>query len=85
MSNLYIIECCYSYDQTFFFKCLHIAIKILYTINSFFAFFQSYGGFVAAHILAQGSGMFKCGIAVAPVTDWKYYGECHLDLLYFQK
>ena len=25
--------------------------------------------------LGAGSGVFKCGIAVAPVSSWMYYGE----------
>ena len=37
--------------------------------------FQSYGGFVTAHALGHDSQAFNCGIAVAPVTDWRYYGE----------
>ena len=40
-----------------------------------FIFLQSYGGFLTASILGRGDGVFKCGVAVAPVTDWRYYGE----------
>lgn len=25
-------------------------------------------------VLGAGSGVFKCGIAVAPVSKWEYYG-----------
>lgn len=25
-------------------------------------------------VLGSGSGLFKCGIAVAPVAKWEYYG-----------
>jgi inactive dipeptidyl peptidase 10 len=35
----------------------------------------SYGGFVAALALASPLGVFHCGISVAPVTNWKLYGE----------
>lgn len=36
----------------------------------------SYGGYAAGMALAQdNSGVFKCGLSVAPVTDWIYYGN----------
>uniref|UniRef100_A0A673A636 Dipeptidyl peptidase 4-like n=1 Tax=Sphaeramia orbicularis TaxID=375764 RepID=A0A673A636_9TELE len=34
----------------------------------------SYGGYVTSMALGAGSGVFKCGMAVAPVSKWKYYG-----------
>uniref|UniRef100_A0A7N8XY11 Fibroblast activation protein, alpha n=1 Tax=Mastacembelus armatus TaxID=205130 RepID=A0A7N8XY11_9TELE len=36
----------------------------------------SYGGYVTSMALGAGTGLFKCGIAVAPVAKWEYYGEC---------
>ncbi|NWU79985.1 DPP4 peptidase, partial [Onychorhynchus coronatus] len=33
----------------------------------------SYGGYVTSMVLGSGSGVFKCGIAVAPVSHWQYY------------
>jgi dipeptidyl-peptidase-4 len=33
----------------------------------------SYGGYNTLMAMCEGSGIFKAGIAVAPVTDWKYY------------
>ena len=37
---------------------------------------QSYGGFVVAHILGdKDDTTVSCGIAVAPVTDFRYYGQ----------
>ncbi|NXA32846.1 DPP4 peptidase, partial [Eudromia elegans] len=33
----------------------------------------SYGGYVTSMALGSGSGVFKCGIAVAPVSRWQYY------------
>uniref|UniRef100_A0A8C1ZJ91 Fibroblast activation protein, alpha n=1 Tax=Cyprinus carpio TaxID=7962 RepID=A0A8C1ZJ91_CYPCA len=36
----------------------------------------SYGGYVTSMVLGSGSGLFKCGIAVAPVAKWDYY-EIH--------
>ncbi|POI33976.1 hypothetical protein CIB84_002272, partial [Bambusicola thoracicus] len=35
----------------------------------------SYGGYVTSMVLGSGSGVFKCGIAVAPVSRWQYYGK----------
>ena len=37
--------------------------------------FQSYGGFLTSSVIGQGTEAFKCGLAVAPVTDWRYYGK----------
>lgn len=35
----------------------------------------SYGGYAAGLALAKDTeGVFKCGISVAPVTDWTLYG-----------
>ena len=36
---------------------------------------QSYGGFVTSHALGRKESPFQCGVAVAPVTDWRYYGK----------
>ena len=45
--------------------------------------FQSYGGFVTAHALGdEHSKVFKCGISVAPVTDFRYYGS-HFELFVY--
>uniref|UniRef100_A0A8B9JMQ7 Dipeptidyl-peptidase 4 n=1 Tax=Astyanax mexicanus TaxID=7994 RepID=A0A8B9JMQ7_ASTMX len=33
----------------------------------------SYGGYVTSMVLGAGSGVFKCGMAVAPVSKWEYY------------
>ncbi len=46
--------------------------------------FQSYGGFVTAHALGHDIRAFNCGIAVAPVTDWRYYGEIMCPLISFE-
>lgn len=35
---------------------------------------QSYGGYITSMVLGAGSGVFKCGMAVAPVSKWEYYG-----------
>ncbi|BFZ22013.1 hypothetical protein BsWGS_25052 [Bradybaena similaris] len=40
----------------------------------------SYGGFVTASALGQaGKKIFRCGIAVAPVTDWIYYDSVYTE------
>ena len=40
----------------------------------------SYGGYVAGMMLsetsANHSSLLKCGVAVCPVVDWRYYGIC---------
>uniref|UniRef100_A0A8C9WCN4 Inactive dipeptidyl peptidase 10-like n=1 Tax=Scleropages formosus TaxID=113540 RepID=A0A8C9WCN4_SCLFO len=33
-----------------------------------------YGGFLATLLLLSSDTLFKCGVAVAPVVDWKLYG-----------
>lgn len=43
-----------------------------------FPLMQSYGGFLTSYVLGVNSGVFKVGMAVAPVTDWRYYGEYEL-------
>lgn len=50
----------------------------------------SYGGYSTAMILMKDEhDVFKCGISVAPVTNWIYYGKsryfsktCILELTY---
>ncbi|XP_045154009.1 prolyl endopeptidase FAP [Echinops telfairi] len=39
----------------------------------------SYGGYVASLALASGTGLFKCGIAVAPVSSWEYYASIYTE------
>lgn len=33
----------------------------------------SYGGYNVLMSMSRGNGVFKAGVAIAPVTDWKYY------------
>lgn len=40
--------------------------------------FQAYGGFLSALLLLSQGSMFKCGIAVAPIANWRLYGETDL-------
>lgn len=39
----------------------------------------SYGGYVTSMVLGAGSGVFKCGMAVAPVSKWKYYDSIYTE------
>lgn len=39
----------------------------------------SYGGFMSANCLFQGNDIFKMGIAVAPVSHWKYYDNVYTE------
>lgn len=43
----------------------------------------SYGGFMTLKVLEQDAGRtFQYGMAVAPVTDWRFYGECRYEDTY---
>lgn len=39
----------------------------------------SYGGFMSSNCLFQGSDYFKMAIAVAPVTNWRYYDSIYTE------
>ncbi len=39
----------------------------------------SYGGSMTLMCMSRGNGIFKAGIAVAPVTDWKYYDSVYTE------
>ncbi len=39
----------------------------------------SYGGFMAAHCITRGADVFKAAIAVAPVTNWRYYDNIYTE------
>ena len=39
----------------------------------------SYGGFMATSCLFKGDGVFKSAIAVAPVTNWKWYDNIYTE------
>ncbi len=39
----------------------------------------SYGGFMALHAILQGSDVFAAAIAVAPVTNWKWYDSIYTE------
>lgn len=39
----------------------------------------SYGGFVTCLSMCRGGGVFKAGIAVAPVTSWRFYDTVYTE------
>ena len=39
----------------------------------------SYGGFMTSLCMTKGADVFKTGIAVAPVTNWKYYDNIYTE------
>ncbi|XP_063067949.1 dipeptidyl peptidase 4 [Engraulis encrasicolus] len=39
----------------------------------------SYGGYVTSMVLGAGSGVFKCGMAVAPVSEWRFYDSIYTE------
>ena len=39
----------------------------------------SFGGFMASLAMTKGAEIFKTGIAVAPVTNWKYYDNIYTE------
>lgn len=43
----------------------------------------SYGGYTAALALASTQSIFQCGVSVAPVTNWKLYGNLILNVQLF--
>ena len=39
----------------------------------------SYGGFMSSNVLFKGADVFKAAIAVAPVTNWRYYDSVYTE------
>lgn len=39
----------------------------------------SYGGYMTSLCLTKGNGVFKAGIAVAPVTNWRFYDTIYTE------
>ena len=43
--------------------------------DKWYIYWQSYGGYTTSHTLGYDGGeTFKCGVAVAPLADWRFYG-----------
>jgi dipeptidyl-peptidase-4 len=47
--------------------------------NRISMFGWSYGGFMATNCILKGADVFKCAIAVAPVTDWRFYDNIYTE------
>ena len=61
--------------QRSFRYCIHAWKNICVILDLFTCHLQSYGGFVTAHAIGHpDNDVFTCGVAVAPVTDFRYYG-----------
>jgi dipeptidyl-peptidase-4 len=39
----------------------------------------SYGGYMTLYAMTNAPGVWKCGIAGAPVTDWKFYDSIYTE------
>lgn len=39
----------------------------------------SYGGTITLMAMSRGNGIFKAGVAIAPVTDWRYYDSVYTE------
>lgn len=39
----------------------------------------SYGGYMSSLVMMKGEGLFKAGIAVAPVTTWRFYDTIYTE------
>ncbi|MEO8067636.1 MAG: DPP IV N-terminal domain-containing protein [Flavobacteriales bacterium] len=39
----------------------------------------SYGGYMSSLCITKGADVFKCAIAVAPVTNWRYYDSIYTE------
>ncbi|KAG8000792.1 Inactive dipeptidyl peptidase 10, partial [Nibea albiflora] len=40
---------------------------------------KAYGGFLSSLLLLSYSSMFRCGIAVAPITNWSLFGSAYAE------
>ncbi|KAJ8350582.1 hypothetical protein SKAU_G00257120 [Synaphobranchus kaupii] len=40
---------------------------------------KAYGGFLTSLLLLSPASLFRCGVAVAPVTDWRFYGSAFTE------
>lgn len=42
-----------------------------------------YGGYVTAMVLGSQQKVFKCGIAVSPISDWLYYSKYTITNIFY--
>ncbi|XP_071212130.1 inactive dipeptidyl peptidase 10-like [Salvelinus alpinus] len=47
--------------------------------NNVAVYGKAYGGFLSSLLLLSSGSMFRCGVAVAPVTDWRLYGSAFTE------
>uniref|UniRef100_A0A674CKP5 Dipeptidyl-peptidase 4 n=1 Tax=Salmo trutta TaxID=8032 RepID=A0A674CKP5_SALTR len=60
-------------------KLMHSIYRRLGTYEVEDQIMASYGGYVTSMVLGAGSGVFKCGMAVAPVSKWEYYDTIYTE------
>uniref|UniRef100_A0A8C7HPV4 Dipeptidyl peptidase 4-like n=1 Tax=Oncorhynchus kisutch TaxID=8019 RepID=A0A8C7HPV4_ONCKI len=60
-------------------KLMHSIYRRLGTYEVEDQIMASYGGYVTSMVLGAGSGVFKCGMAVAPVSKWEYYDSIYTE------
>ena len=80
LSDLHICEHKAMKKKNFFWrwsemKCVCVCVCVCVWMYGCMHVFQSYGGYVTAMMLGRGENLYRCGISVAPVTDWIYYGK----------
>lgn len=56
--------------------CRHLLDKFSYLDETRVGLWGwGYGGYVTAMVLGTQQDVFKCGIAVSPISDWLYYSK----------
>ncbi|XP_034550115.1 inactive dipeptidyl peptidase 10-like isoform X1 [Notolabrus celidotus] len=61
-------------------KVLEYLIRLPYIdVNRVGVYGKAYGGFLSTLLLLSHSSLVHCGIAVAPITNWKLYGSADTE------